>query len=435
MAKATASKSKSPEQLGKYTIKSELGKGSSGIVYLAEDPFEQRQVAIKVYTSDADLNENQQKIQRKLFFNEAHMAGKLDHPNILPIYDAGEEDEMRYIVMDYLPDSEALTDYCAPDNLLPFRKVVEIFFTTAKALDYAHRNGVIHRDIKPANVMMNPRGQIMIVDFGIAKSAKAQSTQIEGMVGTPRYMSPEQVRGEDVSNQTDLFSLGVMVYELLTGMRPFYGDTLPALTHQILNVDPVPVDQYRVDVPEILARVVMRALKKDLKGRYKTGMDIAGDLSYVFDYLEETEDEISEQERYNMVAKLDFFRDFSQPEVWEIIRASSWKSYADGQAIVTEGEIDDCFFVLVSGEVVVKKGKTELGVLNAGDCFGEMGFVNRIKRTATIRSKGSADILVVRATNIERATKDCQLKFHQVFVRTLIDRLARSNERLMSAKL
>ena len=424
-----------PEQLGKYMIKDELGKGSSGIVYLAEDPFEERQVAVKVYTSDADLDESQKKIQRKLFFNEAHMAGKLDHANILPIYDAGEDEELRYIVMDYLPDSEQLTQYCAPDNLLPFRKAVEIFFTTAKALDYAHRNGVIHRDIKPANVMMNPSGQIMIVDFGIAKSTQAKSTQIEGMVGTPRYMSPEQVRSEEVTNQTDLFSLGVMVYELLSGMRPFYGDTLPSLTHQILNVDPVPVDQYRVDVPEILARVVMRCLKKDTKARYKTGMDIAGDLAYVFDYLEETEEEISEQERYKMVAKLEFFADFSHPEVWEVIRASSWKNYADGQAIVTEGEIDDSFFVLVSGKVVVNKGKTKLGELVSGDCFGEMGFVSRIKRTATIRAKGRVDILLVHATNIELASKDCQLKFHQVFVRTLIDRLARSNERLLAAKI
>ncbi len=136
-----------------------------------------------------------------------------------------------------------------------------------------------------------------------------------------------------------------------------------------------------------------------------------------------------------MVAKLEFFADFSHPEVWEVIRASSWKNYADGQAIVTEGEIDDSFFVLVSGKVVVNKGKTKLGELVSGDCFGEMGFVNRIKRTATIRAKGRVDILLVHATNIELASKDCQLKFHQVFVRTLIDRLARSNERLMSAKM
>ncbi len=435
MTTVRSRKSGVPEKLGKYLIGDELGKGSSGIVYVAEDPFEQRKVAVKVYNSDADLDLGQQKIQRKLFFNEAHMAGKLDHPNILPIYDAGEDEDLRYIVMNYLPDSEPLTQYCAPDNLLPFRKVVEIFFTTAKALNYAHSNGVIHRDIKPANVMMNPRGQIMIVDFGIAKSVKAQSTQIEGMVGTPRYMSPEQVRSEDVTNQTDLFSLGVMVYELLTGMRPFYGETLPSLTHQILNVDPVPVDQYRVDVPEILTRVVTRSLKKETKNRYKTGMDVAGDLAYVFDYLEETEEEISEQERYNLVAKLDFFHEFSQPEIWEVIRASSWKNYADGQAIITEGEIDDSFFVLVSGEVVVKKGKTELGVLKSGDCFGEMGFVTRIKRTATIRARGRVDILLVHATNIERASKDCQLKFHQVFVRTLIDRLSHSNERLMAAKI
>ncbi|MCG8435878.1 MAG: serine/threonine-protein kinase [Gammaproteobacteria bacterium] len=424
-----------PEKLGKYTILKELGRGSSGIVYLANDPLEEREVAIKVYYSSAQLDPSQQKIQRKLFFNEARLAGKLDHPNILPIHDAGEEEGRRYVVMSYLEDSQPLSTHCNKDNLLPFRKAVEVFFTTAKALDYAHRNGVVHRDIKPANVMLNSRGQVMIVDFGIAKNAKEHSTRITGIVGTPRYMSPEQVRSEDVTNQSDLFSLGVMMYELLTGLRPFLGDNLPALTHQILNIDPIKIGQYRADTPDILNKIVMRCLKKEKKTRYKTGMDIAGDLSYVFDYLEEQGEEISEHERYNLISKLDFFKDFDQPEVWEIIRAATWKNYADGQAIVTEGELDDCFFILVEGGVTVQKGRTQLGDLVSGDCFGEMGFVSHIKRTATIRAKGAVQLMRVNATNIERASKDCQLKFHKVFVRTLIDRLVRTNEKLLSAKI
>jgi serine/threonine protein kinase len=424
-----------PRQLGKYNLLRELGKGASGTVYLAEDPFGDRHVAVKVYKSDHDLSEGEKKLQRKLFFNEAHMAGKLKHPNILPIYDAGEDEDVRYIVMEYLENSTPLTKYTKSDSLLPMKKVVEIFFAVAKALDVAHKAGVVHRDIKPANVMMDSNGKVMIVDFGVAKQSGMATTQIHGMVGTPRYMSPEQIEAKEVDNQTDIWSLGVMVYELLTGMQPFYGETLPQLAHSIVNTDPVSVSQYRVDMPELLARIVMRCLKKSLKARYSMGMDIAGDLAYVFDFLEEQAQEIAEQERFNMVRALAFFAEFAQPEVWEILHASAWKNYTDGQVIVTEGETDDCFFIIVSGEVQVSKGSKQLGTLQEGDCFGEMGYLSKTKRTASIKAKGIVNLMRVNATLMERASKDTQLKFYQVFVKTLIDRLAKSNERLMAAKL
>ncbi|HEV2110591.1 MAG TPA: serine/threonine-protein kinase, partial [Gammaproteobacteria bacterium] len=307
-----------PKQLGKYIIGRELGRGASGVVYLAKDPFANRDVAIKVYAPDTEMEASKAKLYRKLFFNEAHMAGKLVHPNVLPIYDAGEENNLRYIVMMYLEDFKPLNDHVRQDKLLPMGKVVEIFFAMAKALDYAHRNGVIHRDIKPANVMLGPNGHAMIVDFGVAKHTLGESTQITGIVGTPRYMSPEQVSGGDVNNQTDLFSMGIMIYEMLTGTPCFFGDTLPSLTHQIINVDPPSVTELRSEVPEALNTIVMRCLKKPLKQRYKTGMDVAGDLINVSDSLTSRAEEISEQERYNQLSKLSFFSEFSQPEIWEI---------------------------------------------------------------------------------------------------------------------
>lgn len=424
-----------PERLGKYRLKKELGRGASGTVYLGHDPFESRDVAIKVYYPDDQFTGAQAGLQSKLFFNEAHMAGQLKHPNILPILDAGEEEGQRYVVMAYLEESEALSTYARGDNLLPVSKVVEIFFSTAKALDYAHRHGVVHRDIKPANILMNKRGHTLIVDFGIAKSAKAADPELLGTIGTPRYMSPEQIRGLSVGNQSDLYSLGVTIYELLTGMSPFYASSLHELTEKILKEDPVPVSQYRHDLPEILVRVVMRCLRKDLKKRYKSGLDIAGDLAYIFDELAEAQQELDEKERYELVRNLAFFRDFEAGEIMELLRSSQWRSYASGQNIVTEGELDECFFVLVSGEVSVWKGDIELGILKEGDCFGEMGFAGSIERTATIRARGSVNLMAVSATSIERASKDCQLKFHKVFVHTLIDRLARSNERLLQARM
>lgn len=421
-----------PKKLGKYIVGKELGRGASGVVYLANDPFANRDVAVKVYPSDSEMDENRAKLYRKLFFNEAHVAGKLVHPNVLPIYDAGEEGGLRYIVMMYLEDFKPLMEHTKQDNLLPIKKVVEIFFAMAKALDYAHRNGVIHRDIKPANVMMGPKGEIMIVDFGIAKHAKGQSTQIQGIVGTPRYMSPEQVRDEDVGNQSDLFSMGVMVYEMLAGVPCFYGDSLPSLTHQILNVEPPAVSQLRGDVPDALNKIVLRCLKKNLKQRYKTGMDVAGDLINVSDELAAAAEEISEQERYNLLRNLTFFSDFDQPETWEIMRAGAWKTFKANEVVVQEGELDDSFFVIVSGDATVQKGKTLLGALKAGDCFGEMGYLNKTKRSATVRAKTDVNLLKVNSTLMERASKECQLRFYKVFAHTLIERLTHTNEKLQS---
>ena len=424
-----------PKRIGKYELKHELGKGSSGRVYLAHDPFNDREVAIKIYFTGEQVKGNQADLQDTLFFNEARLAGQLKHPNILPIHDAGEEDGLRYVVMDYLPNSKPLSDFCKSDRLLPLEKVVEIFFSTAKALDHAHRNGVVHRDIKPANILMNENGHTLIVDFGIAKKAGVEENSIAGSIGTPRYMSPEQVRGEEVNNQTDLYSLGVTIYELLTGMCPFYGQTLKILTGKILDEEPVPVNQYRVDCPEILTRVVMRCLKKEARKRYRSGLDIAGDLAYIFDYLEEERAEIDTEERFGMMKSLDFFDNFTDAEIREVIDAGDWRQFASGKNIITEGELDDAFFVIVDGEVTVWKGDTELGILGKGDVFGEMGFARRIKRTATIRARGSVHLLCLNATAMQRASKDAQLKFHQVFVQTLIDRLATANERLLAAKL
>lgn len=425
-----------PERVGKYELERELGKGSSGRVFLARDPFNDRDVAIKLYFTGDQVKGNQARLQDSLFFNEARLAGQLKHPNILPIHDAGEEDGLRYVVMDYLPNSQPLSDFCKSGKLLPLEKVVEVFFSTAKALDHAHRHGVVHRDIKPANILMNRNGHTLIVDFGIAKSSRGEQPDLPGAIGTPRYMSPEQVRGQrEIGNESDIYSLGVTIYELLTGMCPFYGQTLKLLTEKILNENPVPVNQYRVECPEILTRVLMRCLRKDPRKRYRSALDVAGDLAYIFDHIDEQRAEIDAGERFAMMRALKFFDDFTDAEVREVMEAGQWRQFASGKNIITEGELDDAFFVVVDGEVTVWKGETELGILGCGDVFGEMGFARRIKRTATIRARGSVHLLCLNATAMQKASKDAQLKFHQVFVHTLIDRLATANERLLAASI
>ena len=209
-----------PEKIGKYVIINEVGRGSTGIVYLSHDPYYGRDVAIKVYNIDTGGDEERARIARKMFLSEAHMVGMLQHPNILPIYDAGEENGHCYIVTEHVHGARTLAAYCRPDNLLRIDDVVEIMFKCAKALHYAHSRGVIHRDIKPSNIMLTHDSDVRIIDFGIALVPDSDISRIEGIAGSPSYMSPEQVQSLELTNRSDLYSLGAVMYELLTGHAP-----------------------------------------------------------------------------------------------------------------------------------------------------------------------------------------------------------------------
>ncbi|MBI1732294.1 MAG: serine/threonine protein kinase, partial [Gammaproteobacteria bacterium] len=277
-----------PVKLGKYEVREEISRGSMGIVYLGYDPFVDRPVAIKVALSESLNDPESGSRYRKMFFNEAHSAGMLTHPNIINIYDAGVDAETCYIVMEYIEGGETLKTYTRSESLLPVEKVVEMAFKCAKALDYAHRQGVVHRDIKPANILVTKDMDIKIGDFSIAHINKPDSTatQHAGMMGSPKYMSPEQLREETVGNQTDLFSLGVVMFELLTGKHPFEAENFSRLVTRILN-DPVsPLRDFRSDAPVVLEDIVQKALAKDLAGRYQMGLDLATDLAKAFESLE-----------------------------------------------------------------------------------------------------------------------------------------------------
>jgi len=223
-----------PEKIGKYVIINKVGKGSTGTVYLSHDPYYRRDVAIKVYKIEEDSDPDRARVSRKMFFNEAHMVGMLQHPNIMPIYDAGEEDGKYYVVTEHVQGARTLAAYCRPDNLLRVDDVVEIIYKCAKALHYAHGRGVIHRDIKPSNVMLTIDNDVRIIDFGIAICSDSDVSRIEGIAGSPSYMSPEQVQSEELTPRSDLYSLGAVLYELLTGFRPFRAAHLSKLLHQIV---------------------------------------------------------------------------------------------------------------------------------------------------------------------------------------------------------
>jgi len=417
---------RTPEKVGKYVIVKEVGRGSTGVVYLSHDPYYRRDVAIKVYNLESQ-DEDRARVTRKMFLSEAHMVGMLQHPNILPIYDAGEEDGHYYIVTEHVHGARTLSAYCKPDNLLPVDDVVEIMYKCAKALHYAHSRGVIHRDIKPSNIMLTQANDVRIIDFGIALVADSEISRIEGIAGSPSYMSPEQVQSLEISNRSDLYSLGAVMYELLTGFRPFRGGNLSKLLHQIVYATAQPIHALRPDMPELLEDTVAKALQKDPAKRHRNGLELAADLTRVHQTLREGTSKLDKQEQFSILRTLKFFHDFSQAEILEVLRASTWQDYEEGGEIVKEGEMDDRFYVIVSGSAAVMRNGSVVGELEPGDCFGETSYVRGAKRLATIKAITNVTLMKVSSTLLEQSSAACQLRFNKVFLRSLISRLQSPN--------
>ncbi|MDH3763078.1 MAG: serine/threonine-protein kinase, partial [Gammaproteobacteria bacterium] len=264
--------------LGRYEVEKELGKGAMGIVYLGKDPKISRVVAIKTMALAQEFEEDELEEVKERFFREAETAGRLNHPNIVTIYDAGEEHDLAYIAMEFLKGHD-LARYCKPDNLLKMRTVLSIVARAAEGLDFAHRQNVVHRDIKPANIMYEPESDtIKITDFGIARITDSSKTKTGMVLGTPSYMSPEQLAGKKVDGRSDLFSLGVMLYQMLSGSLPFKADSMASLMFKITNEEAADVRTVRAEIPEALSAVINKAMTKDVDQRFQTGVEFANAL-------------------------------------------------------------------------------------------------------------------------------------------------------------
>ena len=417
-----------PERIGKYVIVREVGRGSTGTVYLSHDPYYGRDVAIKVYHGDGNDDEDRARIARKMFLSEAHMVGMLQHPQLMPIYDAGEEDGHCYVVTEYVHGARTLAAFCRPDDLLRIDVIVEIVFKCAKALHYAHSRGVIHRDIKPSNILYTQEGDVRIIDFGIALIDGADISRIEGIAGSPSYMSPEQVQSQELTSRSDLYSLGAVMYELLTGTRPFRAGNLAKLMHQIVYATPAPIHTLRREVTEDLENVVAMALQKEPDKRFRSGQEFAASLTRVHQRLRAKTDHMEQSEQLALLRRLKFFHDFSQAEIGEVLKASSWQDYTGNEEIIREGDMDDRFYVVVAGDCVVMRHGRQVGQLGTGDCFGEASYVPGARRSASVHTAGTVTLLKVGATLLEQASAACQLRFNRVFLRALIERLQKSEQ-------
>ncbi len=277
-AGAAAVDGKELQRLGRYQLEREIGRGAMGTVYLGRDTAINRQVAIKAIPLASEFSDAELADARARFFREAETAGRLNHPNIVTIYDVGEERGLAYIAMEYLKGRH-LSDYATANNLLEPRKVLEIIARTADALGFAHKQQVVHRDIKPANLMYDPSTDVLkITDFGIARLTGAGTTRTGIVLGTPSFMSPEQLEGRSVTGHSDLFSLGVSLFQLLTGQLPFTADSMTGLMQQIAEAPHPPLRAYRPDLPDCVDRVIDRALAKDPDSRFDSGAQMAAAL-------------------------------------------------------------------------------------------------------------------------------------------------------------
>ena len=264
-----------PQRLGRYVIERRIGRGAMGAVYLAKDPRINRAVAVKAISIEKDFEDEELKEARLRFFREAESAGRLTHPNIITVFDAGEDKGLAYIAMEYVPGI-SLKDFTDPRKLLAPKRALDLAASTAEALDYAHNQGVIHRDIKPANLLYNPKeGSLKISDFGVARMTDNNSTKTGIVLGTPMYMSPEQLGAEKLTGHSDLFSLGVTLYELLIGEVPFKASNIAALMTKITTEDPAPIANRRAGIAPSIDAVLAKALAKRPEDRFSCGAEMA----------------------------------------------------------------------------------------------------------------------------------------------------------------
>ncbi len=419
-------------QLGKYPILREIGRGATSHVYLARDPFADREVAIKVFMFDQNADPQTERMMHKAFLAEASLAGKLNHPHIVDILDAVAEPDHSYLVMEYVAGT-ALDAHADVATLLPLDKVVEIIFKCIRALEYAFQHGVIHRDIKPANILLSAAGETKVSDFGASFQQRLgpETTQLSA-IGSPAYMSPEQMRVEPLTHQTDIYSLGVTMYRLLTGRLPYQATTQAALTYAIMHTPPMRPALLRPELPPLLDKIVMTAIHKEPAGRYRSWLDFGKELSQAFTTLQLVGDTLSDSAKFNELRQLAFFEGFGDVALWEVVRIGAWKRIPAGTVLIREGDHGDSFYLLIAGEVSVTLSGKQLNTVKPGGCFGEiLYFTEHVqRRTTTITAVGNATVIEIKAEALRAATDACQVSLNKAFMRVLIERLMQANMQL-----
>jgi len=416
------------KQLSKYQIREHLGGGATADVYLAYDPFLKINVALKVIKPDILKNPELAGRVRHMFMNEARLVRELQHPNIMAILDAVQDETKAYLVLEYV-DGKPLSDYIKPDKLLPVATALQIAFKCCNAMEYASGLGLIHRDLKPNNLMLTRTGDIKISDFGASQIVDSQATQLSGVVGSPSYMSPEQIGEKELDFRSDMFSLGVVLYELLVGRRPFEADNMMTLMYQITQIPHKPLLARRVRLPAALDLVIDTALQKNPENRFPTWQAFADSLAAIDASLVVTKDEAPDRAMFMALRTNPFFESFNDAQIWQTLRVARWHKLRTGAVLIDEGQAGNSFSILIEGEADVSRNGTRLARIKPGASMGEMAFLtpDDPQRSATITAATQVLVLKMTRATLEEAGVDLRAQFERRFLQILVDRLRAAN--------
>ena len=422
------------DKIGKYEIISTLGKGATATVYLARSPDDGKEVAIKLMRFDEE-NAAMSRRLKKLFQSEESTGRTLSHPNIVKVYDAKIKRKYAYLVMEYIK-GRTLEHYCQISNLLPLHQVVGIIFKCCMALDYAYRRGIVHRDIKPANILLDEKDNPKITDFGLAlnlrKDIDKDSTFVMG-VGSPAYMSPEQIKNYPLNQKTDLYSMGVILFQLLTGRLPFRAKNQWALVYRIVNMETPSICALNPNLPEAMDGIIKKALEKDLFNRYNNGTEFAKDLSSVKYQIVYDHSPEQDTRNFEKIRRLEFFTEFENIELWEVLRVSNFRSYPANKVLFDENDKGRHFGVIIKGSAEVSFEGKVLCRLNSGEVVGEMAYLNYNdhQRSATVITMEPTEYLEINSSALDLSSEEVLERFNKILVSKLISRFRKANKRLI----
>lgn len=417
------------DHIGKYELRSVLGKGATGTVYLGVDTFSKAAVAVKVIDSNLFKNADEGHELRTQFLNEASLAGKLNHPHIVSIHDAVVTDDAPHIAMEYVPGGN-LSNRTNPQSLFSIEDAIQVGFKCCGALDYAFRQGVVHRDIKPANIMVVRNTDIKISDFGAAYLWQSNPSETLN-VGSPAYMSPEQIGGQPLTHQSDMFSVGIVLYELLAGQRPFMAKTLREMLDKVTTADPLPPSRMRPELPANLDSIVLTALNKEPAARFSSWAEFALELAKAGG-LGFRQQSIRDSEKYAALRSVEMLQKLNDGEIWELVHAGYWMRLPAHTLAIREDDPGQSLYFLAHGQAKVTKQGRTLNLIGAGECFGEMAYIRggSMPRQATVETLTDSVCAEFESAALEKMSESCQHHFTRALVRTLVDRLEFANTRV-----
>lgn len=439
------------KSIGRYQIKSKIGQGAMGDVYLALDGLISRKVAIKCLRLDRFQNKEAQKKATDYFLHEIRIVGNLNHSHITAVYDMGILEGSPYMVMEFV-DGSNIKEIIARKEEFSLREKLNLIIMVSRALHYAHKRGVLHRDIKPANIMILHNSRLpKITDFGVARVMDVSSfgspekiLDEEGLVpGTPLYMSPEQIRGEELDQRSDLFSLGVLSYEWICGVKPFQGQNLNARLQAVLAQQPRPLSTMSAEVDNALDGIILQALAKKPAERFRNTEEFADALELYMNSLDEKKSGGEGRNfPFNQKIIIDklrkkyiFFADFTDEELFDIIRLSSKEVFEKGAHLIREGTSGTKMFIIISGSVMImtetEGRRVELDTIGEGSCVGEMSMVDRMPRSASVVAIKETVALALNETVLRHANPKLCLKLYRNLAAVLSERLRTHDARYL----